>query len=82
MRTSAAYVTTIPGAELAYLHGAAHAIKDDQPAAYTATIRAFLAGKPTPHLVTNPAIAAEDFQHPHASRDKPESDRANQDLPA
>ena len=62
--TSAAYVTTIPGAELAYLRGAGHAIKDDQPAAYTATIRAFLAGKPAPHLLTNPTVAPGDFQHP------------------
>lgn len=53
---------TIPGAELAYLHGAGHDLKDDAPKAYLATIRAFLASKPVPHLLATPSVQPADYQ--------------------
>lgn len=61
-QTAAAYVQTLPGAELAYLHGAGHDLEDDAPNAYLAIIRAFLAGAPIPHLLTNPSIQPTGYQ--------------------
>ena len=53
--TTAAYVTTIPGARLAYLRGAGHNTYVDRPGAFLATVRAFLAGRPVPHLLADPS---------------------------
>lgn len=64
-QTAAAYITTLPGAELAYLHDAGHDIKTDQPAAYLATIRAFLAGRTIPYLLTTPVTQPRDYQPHH-----------------
>jgi proline iminopeptidase len=62
--TAAAYVTALPDARLAYLPNAGHDLKTDQPAAYLDTIRAFLAGRPVPHLHT-PASARPAGYQPH-----------------
>ena len=43
-----AYRHALPGAELVYLQGAGHNAYQDQPAAYLAVVRAFLAGRPLP----------------------------------
>ena len=61
--SAAAYVTTLPRAELAYLPGAGHDLYLDRPAVYLATIRAFLAGRPIPHLLASPTTAPADYQH-------------------
>lgn len=61
-KTAAAYVQAIPDAEMAYLQGAGHDLKDDAPTAYLATIRAFLADKPVPHLLATPSVQPADYQ--------------------
>jgi proline iminopeptidase len=43
-----AYRRALPGAELVYLRHAGHNAYQDQPAAYLAVVRAFLAGRPLP----------------------------------
>lgn len=60
--TAADYTKTIPDARLAYLRGAGHDLKTDQPAAYLTTIRAFLAGRHVPHLLATPTVAPADYQ--------------------
>jgi proline iminopeptidase len=46
--TGADYRQALPHAELVYLHQAGHNAYQDQPAAYLAVVRAFLAGRPLP----------------------------------
>jgi proline iminopeptidase len=43
-----AYRRALPGARLVYLRGAGHNAYQDQPAAFLAVVRAFLAGRPSP----------------------------------
>jgi proline iminopeptidase len=43
-----AYRQALPNAELVYLHDAGHNAYQDEPVAFLATIRAFLAGRPLP----------------------------------
>lgn len=61
-KTAATYVQTIPGSKMAYLHGAGHDLKNDTPNVYLATVRAFLANKPVPHLLTTPTVQPADYQ--------------------
>jgi proline iminopeptidase len=42
------YQQALPNAELVYLHRAGHNAYQDQPAAYLASVRAFLTGRPLP----------------------------------
>ena len=63
--TAAAYASTIPDTKLAYLHGAGHELKDDQPAAYFTIVRAFLADAPVPHLLAQPQTQPTDYQPSH-----------------
>lgn len=60
--TGRAYLAALPDAELAYVHGAGHDIKDDSPKAYLDTIRAFLQGRPVPHLLTSTTTPPADYQ--------------------
>lgn len=60
--TAAEYIKAIPGARLAYLRRAGHDIRTDRPAAYQATIRAFLARRPIPHLLAAPTRGPADYQ--------------------
>jgi proline iminopeptidase len=46
--SAVAYRQALPRAELVYLHRAGHNAYQDQPAAFLATVRAFLAGRPLP----------------------------------
>jgi proline iminopeptidase len=59
-----AYRTALPGARLVYLHHAGHNAYQDQPAAYLAAVRAFLAGRPLPTPPWTGDGAPADYQGP------------------
>jgi proline iminopeptidase len=59
-----AYVRAVPGSSLAYLHHAGHNSYQDQPAAFLATVRAFLAGRPLPEGTPTGTAVPADYEGP------------------
>jgi proline iminopeptidase len=62
--TAAAYRRALPDAELVYLRHAGHNSYQDQPAAYLASVRAFLTGRPPPVAPWTGTGAPADFEGP------------------
>jgi proline iminopeptidase len=59
-----AYLRAVPGSRLVYLHHAGHNSYQDQPAAFLATVRAFLAGRPLPEPPRTGTAAPADYEGP------------------
>ena len=59
-----AYLRAVPGSRLVYLHHAGHNSYQDQPAAFLATVRAFLAGRPLPEPARTGAAVPADYEGP------------------
>jgi proline iminopeptidase len=59
-----AYRHALPRAELVYLHHAGHNAYQDQPAAYLAVVRAFLAGRPLPTPAWTGDAVPADYEGP------------------
>jgi hypothetical protein len=59
-----AYCHALPGAELVYLRHAGHNAYQDQPAAYLAVVRVFLAGRPLPTLPRTGDAVPADYEGP------------------
>jgi proline iminopeptidase len=59
-----AYLRAVPGSRLAYLHHAGHNSYQDQPAAFLATVRAFLAGRPLPEPARTATAVPADYEGP------------------
>jgi proline iminopeptidase len=59
-----AYLRAVPGSRLVYLHHAGHNSYQDQPAAFLATVRAFLAGRPLPEPARTGTAVPADYEGP------------------
>jgi proline iminopeptidase len=59
-----AYLRAVPGSRLVYLHHAGHNSYQDQPAAFLATVRSFLAGRPLPEPARTGAAVPADYEGP------------------
>ena len=59
-----AYLRAMPGSRLVYLHHAGHNSYQDQPAAFLATVRAFLAGRRLPEPPRTGTAAPADYEGP------------------
>ena len=59
-----AYLRAVPGSRLVYLHHAGHNSYQDQPAAFLATVRAFLAGRPLPEPARTGTAVPADYGGP------------------
>ena len=59
-----AYRQAVPGARLVYLRQAGHNAYQDQPAAFLAVVRAFLAGRPSPVPDWNGSGVPPDYEGP------------------
>jgi proline iminopeptidase len=59
-----AYRTALDDARLVYLHHAGHNAYQDQPAAYLAAVRAFLAGRPLPSPAWTADGVPADYEGP------------------
>jgi len=59
-----AYLRAVPGSRLAYLHHAGHNSYQDQPAAFLATVRAFLAGRSLPEGPWTGTAVPADYEGP------------------
>lgn len=59
-----AYRQALPDARLVYLHHAGHNAYQDQPAAYLAVVRAFLAGRPLPIPAWTGSGVPADYEGP------------------
>jgi proline iminopeptidase len=58
------YRQALPNAELVYLHRAGHNAYQDQPAAFLASVRAFLTGRPLPIAPQSGAGVPADYEGP------------------
>ena len=59
-----AYRQALPNATLVYLHRAGHNAYQDQPAAFLATVRAFLTGRPLPIAPQSGTAVPADYEGP------------------
>jgi proline iminopeptidase len=59
-----AYLGALPGSRLVYLHHAGHNSYQDQPAAFLAAVRAFLAGRPLPEAARTDTAVPDDYEGP------------------
>ena len=59
-----AYLRAVPGSRLVYLHHAGHNSYQDQPAAFLAAVRAFLAGRPLPEPPRTGTAVPADYEGP------------------
>jgi proline iminopeptidase len=62
--SAAAYQQALPHAGLVYLRGAGHNAYQDQPAAFLASVRAFLTGQPLPVAPWTSPSAPADYEGP------------------
>jgi proline iminopeptidase len=63
--TAVDYRQALPNAELVYLHRAGHNAYQDQPAAFLASVRAFLTGRPLPIAPQSGMGVPADYEGPH-----------------